>query len=193
MKFNAEDITLQTIDDRPYICFRFTTSNLDMCSKIVEKVKNLIKKNPVVQIDILKPKTKRSLDANGYLWSLCEQIAKKLSRPQIGVNPAVTVTKEEVYKKQIQDVGVFEIVPIKNEAVESYIKHWNKRGLGWYAEVLSESKIAGYTNVVTYFGSSVYDTKEMSRLIDGVVQEAKSLDIETATPEQLALLKEEWR
>lgn len=36
------------------------------------------------------------------------------------------------------------------------------------------------------------DTKEFSHLIDGAIEEAKSLGIETDTPEMLARYKEEW-
>lgn len=36
------------------------------------------------------------------------------------------------------------------------------------------------------------DTKEMARLIDGTIQEAKELGIETDTPETLARYKAEW-
>ena len=36
------------------------------------------------------------------------------------------------------------------------------------------------------------DTKEMARLIDGAIEAAKELGIETDTPEQLARYKEEW-
>lgn len=36
------------------------------------------------------------------------------------------------------------------------------------------------------------DTKEFSHLIDGAINEAKALGIETDTPEQLARYKEEW-
>ena len=193
MKFIADDIKLQIIDDRPHICFRFPTSSLGVCQQILQKVKDFICRNKQVQIDIVRKKAKRSLDANAYCWVLCDAIAKKLSRPQIGCNPPVVVTKEEIYRKQIHELGVFEIVPIRNDAVKSYIKRWNKHGIGWIAEEMGESKMEGYTKVITYFGSSVYDTSEMSRLIDGLVAEAKYLGIETATPEQLALMKEEWK
>lgn len=43
-----------------------------------------------------------------------------------------------------------------------------------------------------WVGSSKYDAEEMSKLIDGVIEEARALDIETATPEELARMKEEW-
>ena len=54
------------------------------------------------------------------------------------------------------------------------------------------SKIAGCVNVVLYYGSSTYDSAQMSRLIDLVVQECQAQGIETKTPEELALLKEDW-
>ena len=43
-----------------------------------------------------------------------------------------------------------------------------------------------------FFGSHTYDTKEMSRLIEGTVSEAKELGIDTRTPEEIALMTEEW-
>lgn len=186
MKFTPDDIILKYIDEKPFLCFGLRLNYVPKIQEFVEAVKNFIIKNPDVRIDVTKNKAKRSLDANAYMWTLCDKIAKRLSRPQRGINPPVVVTKEEVYKKQVHDTGIFEIVPIKNEAVEKYISHWSKRGLGWIAEVIGQSKIDGYTNVITYFGSSVYDTSEMSRLIDGIVQEAIALGIETKTPDEIA-------
>ena len=41
-----------------------------------------------------------------------------------------------------------------------------------------------------YGGSHTYDTREMSILIDGTVQEAKDLGIETMTPDQIEEMKQ---
>lgn len=43
-----------------------------------------------------------------------------------------------------------------------------------------------------YYGSSVYDTKRMSRILDAVIQDAKEMGIETLGERELSLLKEEW-
>ena len=56
-----------------------------------------------------------------------------------------------------------------------------------------KSKIPDCTNVVLYYGSSEYDTAQMSRLLDAIIREAKLQNIETATPEELARLKENWK
>lgn len=133
------------------------------------------------QYEITEYKKKRSLDANSYCWVLCKKIADKLR-----------ITKEEVYIKVIHEVGKFEILPIKDEAVDTFIKAWTSKGIGWLCEVLNKSKLDGYTNLIAYYGSSIYDTKEMSVLIDNIVQEAKQLNIETMPPNELEQLKSLW-
>lgn len=123
----------------------------------------------------------RSINANNYAWVLMDEIAKKTRS-----------TKELVYRNIIARVGVFEILPIKNEAVNNFIGKWESRGLGWVCEVMRDSKIQGYTNVIAYYGSSVYNTKEMSRLIDEIVHDAQELGIQTKTPQEIAELKSLW-
>jgi hypothetical protein len=45
-----------------------------------------------------------------------------------------------------------------------------------------------------YKGSSEYNTKEMSVLIDGIISEAEAIgDIEVLPPHEIARLKEMWK
>jgi hypothetical protein len=44
-----------------------------------------------------------------------------------------------------------------------------------------------------YYGSSVYDTAEMSRLIDEAVSEAKRLGIETKPQWEIDSMLKEWK
>lgn len=53
-------------------------------------------------------------------------------------------------------------------------------------------KLPDYKKVISYYGSSVYDSREMSILINEIVDQVKGLDIETMTPEELNALNEEW-
>lgn len=127
-------------------------------------------------------RAKRSLDANAYYWVLIGKISE-----------ATGIPPKEVYRQMISDVGGnYEVVPIKDEAVERWIDIWQSNGIGWVCENLGPSKLDGYTNICNYFGSSQYDTVQMSRLIDLAVQECKQLNIDTLTPRELALLKEGW-
>ena len=124
---------------------------------------------------------RRSRDANAYCWVLIDKLAEKLNFP-----------KAEVYRAAIKDIGgISSTVCVQDRAVEMIRQGWEKNGIGWQTDVLP-SKIEGCTNVVLYYGSSTYDTAQMSRLIDHIVQDCKAVGIETATPEELARMMEGW-
>lgn len=132
-------------------------------------------------VKIEPTKRKRSLDANAYFWKLCKELSDKLH-----------ISHMEVYRNYVRDYGAFNIVPIAEKAVDRWVENWGKNGSGWICESIGKSKIAGYENIKCYYGSSVYDTKEMSRLIDVVVADCKEQGIETMTPQEIERLKEQW-
>lgn len=127
---------------------------------------------------LVNRKVKRSINANNYLWQIIQQIADKLGS-----------TKEDIYKHAILDKGQFQIIPVKNEVVEQFIKCWNKNGLGNICEVKGKSKIEGYTNVICYFGSSSYDNIQFHAFTEYIVEEAKELGIDTRTPDEIMMLE----
>jgi len=129
---------------------------------------------------------KRSNDANSYMWVLCDKIAKKLNQME------QFETKISIYTKAIEDIGVFEDVPIKDEAKERFIETWKEKGLGWLARELRKSKSTGYTVVRVFYGSSSYDSKEMSELIDYLTGMAQELNICTIPKEEIESLIREW-
>lgn len=136
--------------------------------------------NQKLNIDIKKYRKKRSLDCNAYMWVLIGKIQDKLDIP-----------KEDVYRDLIKHIGSYEVIPIKNEAVGRFTETWQNNGLGWVTDT-TKSKINGFTNVIAYYGSSVYDTKEMNRLVDLVIQECKQLGIETKSDKEIKSLLESW-
>ena len=127
-----------------------------------------------VEVTVKKHKEKRSLDSNSYFWILCDKLAEKTGIP-----------KSEIYKKAIKEIGGnSDVLCLKNDAVETFCKAWESRGLGWQTDRLP-SKIGGCTNVVVYYGSSTYNTMQMWLLIQNIVDECKEQGIETMTPEEL--------
>ena len=136
------------------------------------------------RLDIkLAPVTKRrSKSANDYMWTLCEKLAIHQG-----------VTKEEVYRKNIREVGVFEILPIKAEHYEHFKDVWGSRGIGWFVELIGDSKHPGFVKVFAYYGSSTYTVEEMRRLIDSVCEDCRACGIETRTPDELAELLAMWK
>ena len=82
---------------------------------------------------------------------------------------------------------------IREDRAGRWREIWQAKGLGWICEDLGKSKLPGYVNIASYYGSSVYDTAQMSRLIDYIIEECKEQEIETLPPDELSLLKDGWR
>ena len=124
-------------------------------------------------------KAKKSLSSNAYFWVLCGKLAEKTH-----------IGSTEIYKRLIKEIGGNNtLVCVQEECVDALCKHWSAKGLGWVTEVV-DSKLNGCKNVFLYYGSSLYDTAQMSRLIDLIVQECKQQGIETMTPQEIAALME---
>ena len=139
-------------------------------------------KDRLYDLEIKEHRKKRSLDANAYCWVLINKLADVLRLPPT-----------EVYRQAIQDIsGNNEILPIKEEAIEQFKNAWSHHGLGWFVKDMGKSKIPGYRNLMVYYGSSVYNSKQMSNLIDNLVQDCKALDIDVLTDRERSLLLDEW-
>ena len=130
---------------------------------------------------ITKAKKPRSLDANGYCWALCTEISR-----------AVGVSKEEVYRRAIRDVGEFTALPIRADAVEAFGRIWAGKGIGWFVEVVDNSKLPGYKRVFAYHGSSCYDVSQMHRLIDYLIEDARAVGVDVISEREKSLLLEGW-
>ena len=119
-----------------------------------------------VSIEVKKASSKRSKTANDFCWALCTDIGNAIRPP---------IPKEEVYRRAIRDVGEYEPLPIRDDAVETFQKRWQTKGVGWFADVIDDSKIPGYKLVFAYYGSSTYDASSRGRLLDYLVQDAMSM------------------
>lgn len=129
-------------------------------------------------VTVKEYREKRSLSQNAYLWVMLDKLGAKLNR-----------SKEDIYKIFVKDYGVFEILPIRNDAVERFNRNWSKNGLGWFTEDLGESKLDGYTKLIAYYGSSTYNTAEITRLIDAVLQDCEEQGIDTMPLKDIMLLR----
>lgn len=148
----------------------------DTCK--IDKILPLIfrlDKDTIYDVKINKHREKRSLNANAYLWKLVTEIGNVLNK-----------SKEEVYLQMLIDYGQSEMVSILSEIdVKGYFKYYKLAG----TSILNGKEFNHYK---IYKGSSEYDTKEMSILLNGVVQEAKNLGIKTKDDIELERLLEEW-
>jgi len=133
-----------------------------------------------IEISISLPKTRRSMDANAYAWVLLGRLALRLRQP-----------KDQIYRELIKRIGGnYEVLEMKSEAVQKFIELWSIKGIGWVCEVLDQA--GDRTEVAAYYGSSVYDTRQMSALIDEIVMECRDNGIETITPREKDELMAAW-
>lgn len=141
--------------------------------KLIEKLEKL--KDEELTIEVDKFRSKRSLNANAYFWKLCDQIARALGSD-----------KDTIYLLQLSKYGIFEDVRVIKEA-EEHIRNAFR-----YVDDLTEGD-SEYKDLRCYIGSSQYNTKEMSDLINGTVNDAKDLGIDTWSKEELDALVKAWK
>ena len=151
-----------------------------MIGKRQEIIRWLYAQNENDLFEIKPYKQKRSLTANSYAWTLIGKIAE-----------VIDSTKEEVYREYIRNKGIYRVITMNSSAVSMFKKIWSDKGLGWICET-SETKTEGLTDVIAYYGTSSYNTKQMASFIDYIVSEAKELDVETLPPDEIQRLKDLW-
>jgi hypothetical protein len=147
-----------------------------MIGKPQEIIKWLFDQDRDKVFEIKEHKEKRSLNANAYAWTLITKIAD-----------ALRTSKEECYLEMLKRYGQSEIVSVLSQIdVSGYFK---------YYEPLATATLQGkeFTHYKIFKGSSEYDSREMSILIDGIVSEAKELGIDTIPPNEIERLKNLWR
>lgn len=127
-------------------------------------------------VKVNKYRKRRSLDANALLWKACSIIADEIGSD-----------KDSVYLSLLKRYGQTFVVKIREKDKERFLREFK------YIEPhekLGTEKEAGYYRV--WLGSSTYNTKEMSVLIDGAISELHEMGIEFLSPEEIARCKSEW-
>lgn len=125
--------------------------------------------------EIERKRKKRSNDANSLCWKLCTEIANVLR-----------TDKDSVYLEMLKRYGQSDIISVLSVVdVKGYFKYFEEFGKGYV-------KGKEFTHYKVFKGSSQYDTREMSILLDGIIDEAKALDIEVISEREKSLLLEEW-
>lgn len=140
-------------------------------------------KEDKLSIEIKKYRKKRSLDANKYFWKLLQEICELQEIDTI-----------EEYKKRVKELGIFRQFKIMTEDVKTFEKIWTDRGIAWFCEIADTDYIGNteFKIINAYYGSSSFNSKQMSRLIDNLVQDCQAVGIETKTPNEIKALLESW-
>lgn len=141
----------------------------------IEKIKQklfLLDKSKIYDVEIKQHREKRSLNANNYCWKLCTEIASVLNND-----------KDSIYLAMLKRYGVSEQIAVRSyvDMTEYDIK---------YCEKAESNGTWDYYKI--YKGSSKYDTKEMSILLNGIVSECKEMGIPTKEDLEIERMIKEW-
>jgi len=130
-----------------------------------------------LSIKAVKYRQKRSLDANALLWVMLQSIATTLR-----------ADKWQIYLQMLKRYGKYTYICVKPSVVEAVKQQWRE------CEELGEVSINGQPAIqmLCYFGSSTYNTKEFSVLLDGVISEMKEMGLDTPTSEDMKRSLEQW-
>ncbi len=170
-----------SFDMKPLITLEINERPLAL--KMLEELKNLDK----LSFKIGKYREKRSLDANAYLWKLCSLIADKMSED------GVPYSKDDIYQSAIKARGIYrEQGELPPDFAKTSRTAWEMLGTGWVTEQVDYEPDGERVIVRYYYGSSTYNTKQMSRIIDWLVDQCFQLDIPTKSQEELESLLGSW-
>ena len=141
------------------------------------EIESQLQPGKTYDVEIKLHREKRSKDANAFLWSLLGKMAGVLKS-----------TNDDIYLESLRRYGQSFLVKVRSSELESAMREFK------YCEPFEQwSDPKGDTAYIKVFrGSSSYDTKEFSRLLDGVIDEAKALGIDTDS-EEVKQLMERWQ
>ena len=134
-------------------------------------------KDKLLNIDIKQFREGRSKDANALLWACIGEIAA-----------ALRTDKWSVYLLMLKRYGQYTYICVPPQAVDMVKRQWRE------VEEIGDIKINGRDAIqlLCYYGSSTYDTKQFSALLDGVISEMKEMGLQTPTSEEMRRSLEEW-
>lgn len=146
-----------------------------MVGTVKELIPKMLNLDESKEYEVKEYKHKRSLNANAYYWVLINKIADALNQ-----------SKEFVHMCMLKQYGQRYVVCVPYDTpIESLVKYYEQDGVRKQGDKL-------FKTYNVYLPSSEMNTYEMSKLIDGTVEEAQSMGIETMTPDEIAHLKAMW-
>ncbi|MBR2554298.1 MAG: hypothetical protein IKE94_05485 [Aeriscardovia sp.] len=147
-----------------------------MVGKADEVIKWLLNQDREKLFEIKPYRQKRSLNANAYAWVLINEMANRLR-----------TSKDEVYQEMLKRYGQSKVISVLSEIdISRFVKYYEEIGKGHV-----EGK--EFTHYRCFIGSSEYDSREMAILIDGIVDEAQELGIDTLPTTAVERMKALWQ
>ena len=144
----------------------------DKAQMVAQDATERLKQGKEVGLTIEPIRKRRSLDANAYFHVLCDKVASKtrLSMDEVKVNMVVNYGTPQYIVSVPHDAKIEQLWP--------------------YTRYVGETD--GRAEYMLYKQTHTLTSAEMARLINGTIQEAQQLGIETLTPAELAAMESKW-
>ena len=172
-RLRIKDINLlQGFNGELQLVFGVDNQILQQAQTAVQNANNCLKQGKEIEVAIEPIKRRRSLDANAYFHVLCDKIAEKLQ-----------LSMDDVKTNMVLSYGTPKYaITIPNTA--------NIADIWTYSRFIGDD---GYNSqYLLYKQTHTLTTAEMARLINGTIQEAQQLGIDTITPKEQAELEKKW-
>lgn len=174
----ANNIDLSRSMDDTYTITLVLTQKPNMAQ--LEQLKQHTNNGKLLDVAVKKFRKKRSLDSNSYAHLLIGKIADVLRS-----------SKDEIYIDMLIKYGQREkkLVSVLADAADMIYRATNN-----HCYEIGESELNGklFKHLAILIGSSQYNSREMSILIDGIVSDAKELGIETMSEEKIKSMAKMW-
>lgn len=172
--------TALSMDGKPLITFM--VNEYQDCMKVAQKLTG-----KPVSLKVTRWTERRSISANNLCWELCTKLAENQSKN------GVKYTKDDIYRKAIQEVGIYkDFENLKPDDAKTIRHAWELLGTGWITEQVDFMPDGENVAVRCYYGSSQYSRKQMSRLINNLVQDCIACGVEHRPPEEVASILGRW-
>lgn len=176
-----------TVDILPYhinLTIRLERDQIYQVQNLMESLQD-INTDKDYEITIKPYRKGRSLNANKYYYALVNKCAEKQS-----------ITPTEYHNRNLAELGI----PWRGSdnkvhwLLQVDDDFWLKQKESHFCPTDRTEERNGVVYRWFYLlkPSHLFDTKEMSRLIDGIVEDAKVLGIETLPPDTIEELKQKW-
>lgn len=160
--------------------------NVDLSEKQEKYLTSMAEKD--VDVKLTTRKRRRSLDANAYYWVLVSKLAEALetSKPFMHNLLLRKYGQLDTFDGQIATFILPDTEAAAQKAYELETVHLKP------SDEVNEESGTMYRTWYLMKGSHEYNTREMSVLINGTVEDARSLGIETMPTDELERLISMW-
>ena len=131
--------------------------------------------------EIKQFRQKRSADANAKCWAMLRELSAAVGIPDV-----------EIYKNIVREVGPYKEFNMTVDEAKTFRVAWERLGTGWPVEQVDYTPDGERVLLRAYYGSSTYNTRQMSMLIDHIIQDCQAVGIETMSDRERSLLLEDW-